>query len=97
MLPSELETTSKTPLRDRVRCIDLGSSLPPDLPVVFARRVVLLSARARRGECTPDAVLFPYQRRQTGRLAVYVWRARPVRQREVGIQQLGEVRPEGAG
>ncbi len=96
MLPNEREMASKPLLRDRVRSTDLGSSLPTDLPVVFARRAADLTARARLGESTPDAVLFPYQFRQTGQLAIYVWRARPVRRREVVIQRLGQARPEGA-
>ena len=97
MLPNEHQMTAPTPLRDRMRSADLRSSLPTDLPVVFARRAADLTARARLGESTPDAVLLPYQCRQTGRLAVYVWRARPVRRREVVIQRLGEACPEGAG
>jgi len=96
MLPNDQEPMSVTPLRDRMRAIDLGSLLPIDLPAAYVRHAADLTARARCGQRTPDAVLYPYQSRQTGRTVVYVWRAGAMRQRGV-MQRLDPPQPEGAG
>ncbi len=95
MRPDDREMTTTTLLRDRVRGIDPGTHLPTELLAAYARHAAALTARARRGERTPDAVLYPYRHRLTGQAAVYVWRALAIR-RQVAAQRLDQPRPEGA-
>lgn len=95
MRPEHQETMSLTPLRDRMRGMDDGPSVPTELPIAYVREVADLTARSRRGERTPDAVLCPYHRQPTGQPAVYVWRAHSVR-RPTSARRLGTSRPEGA-